>query len=203
MSVAALLPELRALRAAVAAVGMPDEGMRGTAADSAKAKAAADAATVHKLGQALEAASMPGGDTGKEELAEVAAAVVRSIAITPESAMTVCGAVADGLCAALWARRGLQWVIASTARLAQHAESHARLLSAGVIQATLKALNMGGGDEGQPIAIGSTPTAELSLVACILLAFLSESEPTAAALVPPGAIAPLVDCLGESPMPLL
>ena len=61
---------------------------------------------------------MPGG-ADHEALAEVAAAVVRSIATTPDAARAVCDAVADGMCAALWARRGLHWVLASAARLAQ------------------------------------------------------------------------------------
>jgi hypothetical protein len=46
MSVAAQLDELRRLRARVAAAGQPDEGMRGTAADAAKRRAAMDPATV-------------------------------------------------------------------------------------------------------------------------------------------------------------
>ena len=195
-SVAAQLEDLRQLRARVAAVGQPDEGMRGTAADPAKRSAAMDLVVVHTIRQALEAAAMLGGGAAHEELAEVAAAVVRSIGTTPDAALAVCDAVADGMCSALWARRGLHWTLASAARLAQHAECHGRLLGAGIVQATVKAV--GGEDEETPLQLGRTHSAvgaQLDVVACIVLAFLSESEPSAALLVPTECIVALVNTL--------
>lgn len=204
-----MMQRLAQLREDVAAVGMPDEGMRGTAADDQKLKASLD----RELHVELELALMTGaeGTAGKhesQELVEVASRVIRSISITPSAAERVANAVAGGLVAALRARCGLRWLLAAMIRLAQHVETHPALLHAGALPAvaaawfpqdhmctsTGEALPLGGFN-----STANRCTPRLDIVGCIFLSFLSESEAAAhaVAMVPTQAIAHLVRALDE------
>ena len=204
-----LLGIVTQLRAAVAAVDRPDEGMRGTAADAPKLRAASNADTHATLTRALLAAAAADESEHGDQLAEAASAVIRSISITPDAAAEVASAVAAGAVAALRARRGLRWLLAAMVRLAQHAECHPALLAAEAVPAIVAAWQASGGDkglarDGKPLDLGAfadatAPEMRLDLVACIFLSFISESDAAAdaAALVPPEAIGSFVTTLGE------
>ena len=196
----------------VAAVGMPDEGMRGTAADEKKLRASLDGQLHAKLALALTMAAgehpAPGcGERTDEvqELVEVASRVIRSISITPESAERVANRVAGGCVVALRARCGLRWLLAAMIRLAQHAEAHPALLRAGAVRAVAAAWAPDAEqlEVGEELSLGgfdSTPrTARLDLVGYILLSFLSESKAAAhaVAMVPAQAVPHLVRALDE------
>lgn len=204
-----LLTELTRVLEDVAAVRMPDEGMRGTAADERKLQASLDGELHAKLALALTmagecpAGSRDGADV--QELVEVASRVIRSISITPDAAERVANRVAGGCVVALRARCGLRWLLAAMVRLAQHAEAHPALLRAGAVAAVVAAWAPDAGQlavsEVLPLgAFDSTPrTARLDLVGYILLSFLSESEAAAhaVAMVPAQAVPHLVRALDE------
>lgn len=178
--------DIRELRKMVAAKSLPDEGMRGSDADQAKLQAASDPAVLAALGAALRGRSMD---------AAVAAGIVRSVAITPQAAFAVCGAVAAGLCGLL-RRTGPMvagahaWCLPAVARLAQHKECHGALLQAGAAKALQNHARYARNSSQQD----SVP--RLDLVACLALALLSETAgPDVARCVPLRAVSELVDLL--------
>lgn len=203
--------ELTSLRQHVAARSLPDEGMRGSAADNAKSAAAADS-KVH----ALIAAGLR--SCGKSAIpcdqrmdhAGVAAAIVRSIAVMPADSQRLAAELSTPLVEALEAvmdngnpveaqQRALGWIIPGIMRLAQHRECHASLLRVGLTPChplhTLLARiasdaahreSWRGSDGHSPAVV------RLDLVACIALGFLSETLGPAASLVPTEAIPSLV-----------
>eukprot|EP01043_Picozoa_sp_COSAG02_P021366 COSAG02_NODE_1083_length_14694_cov_6.194519_14_plen_336_part_00 len=199
-----LLTELTRVREDVAAVHMPDEGMRGTAADERKLRASLDGELHAKLALALTMAGeyVPAGSRADVQvLVEVAARVIRSISITPGAAERVAKRVAGGCVVALRARCGLRWLLAAMVRLAQHTEAHPALLRAGAVPAVVAAWAPSCPGEVLPLgAFDSTPrTARLDLVGYILLSFLSESKAAAhaVAMVPAQAVPHLVRALDE------
>jgi len=162
LPVGPLPKDLRELRQVVAAVGAPDEGMRGTAADGVKLHAASDADTLAVLAAGLR---------GRSADVAAAAATVRSIAITGAAAASACDRVATPLCeAAKRPRPTCIWPIVAILRLAQHRESQVGLIRAGAVQ-TLAAYTRI--EPGNP---------RLDLLAGISLALLSETAGASAVL---------------------
>eukprot|EP00937_MAST-01D_sp_MAST-1D-sp2_P000438 g438.t1 len=203
-----------ALRLAVAA-RLPDEGMRGTAADAAKLQAAASDAQLDMVARALVSEEdIACGDAG---------AAVRSISITPPAASNVIRRVGAPLAKALAAGRGLEWVLPAVLRLAQHAECHAALLECAA-QAPLRELARAAAELPllsalPPRAVrtaaaapapdaGPAPASALAqgtdserprldLLACVALGLLSETRPELAPHVPPAAISSIVAVLSR------
>lgn len=163
------------LRESVAAPMKPDEGMRGTMADKIKLSAAADAEILRAVAAALRGRSSEAAD---------AAAVVRSLAITAEAAVSVCNeGVLPSLLMALRRRLDQQdptlaaWGLAAISRLAQHRETHRRLLQVGAVQTLSQYTHRTGALKAS--------TVRTDIIASLCLAFLSESAgPTAASEVP-------------------
>lgn len=152
------------LRESVAAAGLPDEGMRGSFADKVKLQAATDGEVLREIAAALR---------GRGSEVGAAAAVVRSIAITPEAAASVCKEGVAWALADVLRQRGRQhkepalvaWCLAAMSRLAQHQETHAQLLQAGAVAAVLAHVR-------RPAAATDVRT---DILAAFSLAFLSQS----------------------------
>mmetsp|Transcript_85256 Transcript_85256/g.239794 ORF Transcript_85256/g.239794 Transcript_85256/m.239794 type:complete len:419 (+) Transcript_85256:55-1311(+) len=188
--------DLRAVRRAVAAQGRLDEGMRGTPADVLKLRAAADPAIVSAIAAGLR---------GRLKDATHAAAALRSIAITPAAALQACeagvpAALAEALQRpAVTAGPVLTWALPAVARLAQHRETHGRLMAANFARlleahahGRVKASSASAWKQGKE----DEPVRRLDLVAAIALAFLSESGGVdLASRVPLRAVPDFVDML--------
>jgi len=157
------------LRESLAAVGCRDEGIRGTFADKLKLKAATDAEILRDISSAL---ASPGPE------AVHAAALVRSISITPQAAINVCKFVLPALCSALHRQKEtwlLAWALASMIRLAQHQETHHLLKRGGAVQ-TLALFT-------RPSYRSRPGQVRLDLMASIGLGFLSAAGKDTAATV--------------------
>ncbi|CAE7253867.1 Eif2d [Symbiodinium natans] len=171
------------LRESLAAVGCPDEGMRGTYADKLKLKAATDLEILRDVSSALVS---PGPE------AMHAAAIVRSISINPQAAASVCKYVLPALCGALHRQKDLwmlAWALAALIRLAQHQETH-RLLQRGGAVATLALFT-------KPSWRSRAGQVRLDLIASIGLAFLSTAGKDTVASVPLRAVPELVRMLAR------
>mmetsp|Transcript_47383 Transcript_47383/g.112693 ORF Transcript_47383/g.112693 Transcript_47383/m.112693 type:complete len:391 (+) Transcript_47383:63-1235(+) len=180
------LADVKVLRAAVAAPGCPDEGMRGSGVDALRLQAAMDRQAQATLAKALR---------GKAAEAAQAAAAIRCIAISPAAASAVCqGGVAQGLVAtlarpAVTAGPVLQHILLAIARIAQYRETQIFVLGAvpaleGMIRGRRQPPQ---GDEKPP---------RLDLVAAIIMAFLAESGgPSLALKVPLSVVGELVPML--------
>ncbi|CAJ1381794.1 unnamed protein product [Effrenium voratum] len=171
------------LREALAAPGCPDEGARGSLADKLKLKAACDAEILRAAAAALS--------LGPE--AVDAAAMVRSIAITPQAAVYVSKEVGPSLCKALRRKEPqlVAWALMALIRLAQFPDTHGLLRRADAVQS---------------LALFTRPQARrksevrLDLLASMGLAFLSETmrqeqRPEICALVPLRLLPELVQLL--------
>eukprot|EP00927_Polykrikos_kofoidii_P077865 TRINITY_DN74769_c0_g1_i1.p1 TRINITY_DN74769_c0_g1~~TRINITY_DN74769_c0_g1_i1.p1 ORF type:complete len:404 (+),score=74.31 TRINITY_DN74769_c0_g1_i1:47-1213(+) len=178
----ALPTDVFGLRKAVSAVGLPEEGMRGSAADGIKLRAASDPAVLEAVRVALR---------GPVRQAAAAAATIRSISISPQAAVAACaGGVASRLCERVGSKEPVRsWAVLALLRLAQYRECHAHLLSAGAVQAIAKLVRVR--DQGS-----AQDDARLDLVASVVLAFLSETGgPPVAMQVPLRAIPDIVAVL--------
>ena len=218
----ALGKRLADIRRRVAALDLPDEGMRGTAADVEKANAAEDPAVLSLLAVGLRSSRGIAADVPAHAIMEhaaAAAAIVRSIALTPTAAHHVACKLGSALVEAVDAvmenagpseaqRRALAWLLPAVMRLAQHRECHQALIRRGSLPTLHRSLHtLAKGAARQDVWRGyaaSDGTANLregrdhgmrlDLIACITLGFLSETVPTLALLVPPRAVESLV-CL--------
>ncbi|OLP91097.1 Eukaryotic translation initiation factor 2D [Symbiodinium microadriaticum] len=169
------------LRESLAAVGCRDEGVRGTFADKLKLKAATDAEILRDISSAL---ASPGPE------AVHAAALVRSISITPQAATNVCKFVLPALCSALHRQKEtwlLAWALASMIRLAQHQETHHLLKRGGAVQ-TLALFT-------RPSYRSRPGQVRLDVMASIGLGFLSTAGKDTAASVPLRVVPELVRLL--------
>eukprot|EP00928_Gymnodinium_smaydae_P076256 TRINITY_DN59247_c0_g1_i1.p1 TRINITY_DN59247_c0_g1~~TRINITY_DN59247_c0_g1_i1.p1 ORF type:complete len:391 (-),score=58.69 TRINITY_DN59247_c0_g1_i1:32-1204(-) len=168
------------LRKALAAIGAPDEGMRGTPADALKMQAASDQQVLAVLSKALRARSAE---------ASAAAAIVRSISITPSAAASVCSVLAAPLCAALSRPAPvLTSALLALSCISQYSEAHGMLLAADAV-AALSA-------HARSAAHARNTSTRLDLVACVSLALLAGTAGSSAALQVPLRAGPaLVDML--------
>eukprot|EP00931_Biecheleriopsis_adriatica_P080866 TRINITY_DN54206_c0_g1_i1.p1 TRINITY_DN54206_c0_g1~~TRINITY_DN54206_c0_g1_i1.p1 ORF type:complete len:335 (+),score=65.50 TRINITY_DN54206_c0_g1_i1:22-1005(+) len=172
------------LRESVEAAGSPDEGMRGTLADKLKLKAASDQEVLLALASALQ---------GQGADAVHAAAVARSISITPQAAVAVCKVLAFPLCGVLQRRKEpmlLAWSLAALIRWAQHVETHTLLKRAGAVSALATHSRQDASRAGDGL--------RLHHIAALGLAFLSETGGhDVATLVPLKVVPSLVRLLEQ------
>eukprot|EP00929_Paragymnodinium_shiwhaense_P033931 TRINITY_DN18537_c0_g1_i1.p1 TRINITY_DN18537_c0_g1~~TRINITY_DN18537_c0_g1_i1.p1 ORF type:complete len:411 (-),score=88.93 TRINITY_DN18537_c0_g1_i1:529-1698(-) len=172
--------DVKELRKVVAAVGLAEEGMAGSAADAIKSWAAADRTSQEVLIRGLASRAVE---------AAASAATVRSIAYSNSSAAALCerGELVGALCQSL--RRPmplLAWGMAALLRLSQYRPCHPCLLGQGVPQwVSLHARNSNNGG-----------AVKLDVMASITLGLLSGSAgPEVIGQAPLRIVTPMVTML--------